>query len=49
MLANAITPGGVRWGLMNTAIVLLVAGVLTLAGLYTLQPNEAAIIQLFGA
>jgi hypothetical protein len=29
--------------------VLLVAGVLTLARLYTLQPNEAAIIQLFGA
>ncbi len=29
--------------------MLLIAGVLTLAGLYTLQPNEAAILQLFGA
>jgi hypothetical protein len=27
----------------------LVAGVLALCGLYTLQPNEAAILQLFGA
>jgi hypothetical protein len=31
------------------AIVLIVAAVLLLAGLYTLQPNEAAILQLFGA
>ncbi len=29
--------------------MLLVTGVLALAGLYTLQPNEAAILQLFGA
>jgi len=29
--------------------VLLVLGALVLAGLYTLQPNEAAILQLFGA
>jgi regulator of protease activity HflC (stomatin/prohibitin superfamily) len=29
--------------------VLVVAGVFVLAGLYTLQPNEAAIMQLFGA
>ena len=38
--------GGVR---SRSASLLLIAGVLTLAGLYTLQPNEAAIIQLFGA
>jgi regulator of protease activity HflC (stomatin/prohibitin superfamily) len=31
------------------AIVALIAGILVLAGLYTLQPNEAAILQLFGA
>ena len=31
------------------AIALFVLGVLVLAGLYTLQPNEAAILQLFGA
>jgi regulator of protease activity HflC (stomatin/prohibitin superfamily) len=30
-------------------LALLIAGVLTLAGLYTLQPKEAAILQLFGA
>ena len=29
--------------------LLLVAGTFVLAGLYTLQPNEAAILQLFGA
>ncbi len=31
------------------AIAALIAGGLALAGLYTLQPNEAAILQLFGA
>ena len=31
------------------ALALGIAGVLVLAGMYTLQPNEAAIIQLFGA
>ena len=30
-------------------VLILVAAVLILAGLYTLQPNEAAIVQLFGA
>lgn len=30
-------------------VALLLAGALVLAGLYTLQPNEAAILQLFGA
>ncbi|HEY7902345.1 MAG TPA: SPFH domain-containing protein [Casimicrobiaceae bacterium] len=32
-----------------TSVVLLLLGVFVLAGLYTLQPNEAAIMQLFGA
>jgi hypothetical protein len=36
-------------GALLVAIVLFVAGVLAFAGLYTLQPNEAAILQLFGA
>ncbi len=31
------------------ALALIVVAVLLLAGLYTLQPNEAAILQLFGA
>lgn len=33
---------------IGVAVLLLVVGVLVLAGLYTLQPNEAAILQLFG-
>jgi len=37
----------VSWSLA-LAVVLLLLGILTLAGLYTLQPNEAAILQLFG-
>lgn len=49
VLAQAISFHGLRWGLLVAAIVLLIAGVLTLAGLYTLQPNESAILQLFGA
>ena len=49
LLAQSISTYGVRWGLFALAIVLLIVAVLTLAGLYTLQPNEAAIIQLFGA
>lgn len=35
------------WGIGLIA-VLVVAGIFVLSGLYTLQPNEAAIIQLFG-
>ena len=36
------------WPLVEGALLLAAAG-LVLAGLYTLQPNEAAILQLFGA
>ena len=35
--------------LFAAGIVVLIVAVLTLAGLYTLQPNEAAILQLFGS
>ena len=35
--------------LLVIAIALFIAGGLVLKGLYTLQPNEAAILQLFGA
>ncbi len=37
------------WVRLFVSIVLDLAGLLVLAGLYTLQPNEAGIIQLFGA
>jgi regulator of protease activity HflC (stomatin/prohibitin superfamily) len=46
-LWDAVRPFAL-WKLL-LAILLLVVAVLTLAGLYTLQPNEAAILQLFGA
>jgi regulator of protease activity HflC (stomatin/prohibitin superfamily) len=36
-------------GRLLLAVLLFVLGALVLAGLYTLQPNEAAILQLFGS
>ncbi len=48
MLAHSIM-GGVRFGMLALSVLMLVLAILTLAGLYTLQPNEAAILQLFGA
>ncbi|MCC6196357.1 MAG: SPFH domain-containing protein [Burkholderiales bacterium] len=48
MLANSLI-GGMRWGGFALSILILIAAVFLLAGLYTLQPNEAAILQLFGA
>jgi len=41
--------GGPRFGPMTVAVLVLILAILTFAGLYTLQPNEAAILQLFGA
>lgn len=41
--------GPVSAGMLLLALGIAGAGVLVLAGLYTLQPNEAAILQLFGA
>ncbi|HVJ73575.1 MAG TPA: SPFH domain-containing protein [Casimicrobiaceae bacterium] len=35
-------------GAIGVVVLLVFLGILTLAGLYTLQPNEAAILQLFG-
>jgi len=40
---------GVQLSPVLVALALGLAGALVLAGMYTLQPNEAAIIQLFGA
>jgi len=48
MLAQSLI-GGPRWSMFALAIVVLIVAILVLAGLYTLQPNEAAILQLFGA
>ena len=36
-------------GTIAASVLLVIAAVLLVAGLYTLQPNEAAILQLFGA
>ena len=49
MIARGVGIDGLRVGTFVPGLVLVIAGVLCLAGLYTLQPNEAAIIQLFGA
>ena len=50
VLWSAVGRGGVQsWGLVALGVLALLAGVLLLGGLYTLQPNEAAILQLFGA
>jgi hypothetical protein len=48
LLAQSLMRGP-NWGLFTLSVVVLVAAILVLAGLYTLQPNEAAILQLFGA
>ena len=49
LLYLSLAYGGLRWGMFSLAIVVFIVAILTLAGLYTLQPNEAAILQLFGA
>jgi hypothetical protein len=49
LLAQSLAWGGPRWGAFALSLVILIVAVLMLAGLYTLQPNEAAILQLFGA
>jgi hypothetical protein len=48
-LFQSLAHGGPRWATFSLAIAVLILAVLTFAGLYTLQPNEAAILQLFGA
>ena len=40
---------GALTGALLVFVALLIAGVLFLAGLFTVQPNEAAILQLFGS
>ena len=48
LLTQALV-GGLKWSMFALGIAVLIAAILVLAGLYTLQPNEAAILQLFGA
>ena len=48
LLVQSLLQGYPVWSMFGFGIALLIVGVLTLAGLYTLQPNEAAILQLFG-
>ena len=49
LLWQSISHFGVVWGTFSIGIGVILVAALTLAGLYTLQPNEAAILQLFGA
>jgi regulator of protease activity HflC (stomatin/prohibitin superfamily) len=44
-----VATGGGLLGTVLVFIALTILGVLLLAGLYTVQPNEAAILQLFGS
>jgi hypothetical protein len=48
-LLGTLAGGNPSLSSIAISIVLLLVAVFVLAGLYTLQPNEAAIIQLFGA
>ncbi len=48
-LVAGILAHGFQPALLALDVVAMIAGVLLLAGLYTLQPKEAAIMQLFGA
>ena len=48
-LVVLVTQGRPTLAGIALVVLLLVAGTLLFAGLYTLQPNEAAILQLFGA
>ena len=49
LIAQSMAFAGIRWQPFGFGAVLVVLALLALAGLYTLQPNEAAILQLFGA
>ncbi len=49
MLWRSLTGGFPAWGQFSVGMLVLLLGVLALACLYSLQPNEAAILQLFGA
>ena len=49
ILWESLSHGFPAWGMLGLGIAVMIAAVFTLAGLYTLQPNEAAILQLFGA
>ena len=47
--ANVRARVPISFGMLAATVVVAITAVLVLLGLYTLQPNEAAIIQLFGA
>jgi len=49
LLWQALAHGYPAWGTLALGIAVMILGALSLASLYTLQPNEAAILQLFGA
>ena len=49
MLWQSLASGYPVWATFALGLLVMMLGSLTVAGLYTLQPNEAAILQLFGA
>jgi len=46
--AGADSVGHPFWGLFVSGILIEIAGILSLVGLFTLQPNEARVLLLFG-
>ncbi|MEO6929310.1 MAG: hypothetical protein ABI190_09100, partial [Casimicrobiaceae bacterium] len=46
--ASGVVHLEMTWMTATITVALVVVGLFVLAGLYTLQPNEAAIMQLFG-
>ena len=49
ILWRSLAGGYPAWGALALGILVMILGVLAFTCLYTLQPNEAAILQLFGA
>jgi hypothetical protein len=47
--AGADSVGHPFWGLFVLGILMEIAGILSMVGLFTLQPNEARVLLLFGA
>jgi regulator of protease activity HflC (stomatin/prohibitin superfamily) len=49
LLFSVAEGGGPIWPLLALAVLMELAGVVSLAGFFTLQPNEARVLLLFGA
>ena len=48
-VARVVTSGGTQWAALVAGVLCVLAGIVSMAGLYMLQPNETAILTLFGS